>query len=80
MQQLICTILYHTKQKVSDEINQLLSLDIIEKVEGLTTWLNPVVAAPKPNGKIRLCLDMGQANCAVIRERHIIPEQPYFQK
>ena len=74
VQQPIRRIPYHTKQNVSDEINRLLSLDIIEKVEGPTTWLNPVVAAPKPNGKIRLCLDMRQANRAVIRERHIIPK------
>ena len=74
VQELIRRIPYHTKQKVSDEINRLLSLDIIGKVEGPTTWLNPVVAAPKPNGKIRLCLDMPQPNRAVIRERHIIPK------
>ena len=74
VQELIRRIPYHTKQKVSDEINRLLSLDIFGKVEGPTTWLNPVVAAPKPNGKIRICLDMPQANRAVIRERHIIPK------
>ena len=65
---------YHTKQKVSDKINRLFSLDIIEKIEGPTTWLNPVVPAPKPNGEIRLCLDMRQTNRAVIREGHIIPK------
>ena len=74
VQQPIRRIPYHTKQKVSDKIQRLLSLDIIEKVEGPTTWLNPVVVAPKPNGKIRLCVDMRQANRAVIRERHVIPK------
>ena len=71
VQQPIHRIPYHTKQKVPGKINRLLSLDIIK---GPTTWLNPVVTAPKPNGKIRLCLDMRQANRAVIGERYIIPK------
>ena len=65
---------FHTKQKIEDEINRLQSLDIIEKVNGPTTWLNPVVAVPKSNGRIRLCLDMREANKAITRERHIIPK------
>ena len=32
-----------------------------------------MVIVPKPNGAIRLCLDMGQANQAIIRGRHPIP-------
>ena len=48
-------------------------MDIIEKVEGPTPWVSPVLAVPKKNGEIRLCLDMRQANRAVIRERHPIP-------
>lgn len=28
---------------------------------------------PKPNGDLRLCVDMGQANSAMVRERHPIP-------
>ena len=31
------------------------------------------VAVPKPNGDIRVCVDMRQANSAIIRERHPIP-------
>ena len=30
-------------------------------------------AVPKPNGDIRLCIDMRQANKAIVRERHPIP-------
>ena len=32
----------------------------------------PVVVVPKPNGEVRLCVDM-RANCAVERERYPIP-------
>ena len=47
---------------------------IIEPTPGKTTWLNPVVPVLKPNGKIRLCLDMWKANAAIERERHVIPK------
>lgn len=48
-------------------------MDLIEKAEGPTPWVSPIVVAPKPNGDIRLCVDMRQANQAIIRERHPIP-------
>lgn len=31
--------------------------DIIEKVEDPEDWVSNVVATPKSNGKVRLCLD-----------------------
>ena len=48
---------------------------VIECVEGPTPWVSPVVVAPKPKqpGKIRMCVDMRQANEAVQGERHITP-------
>ena len=59
--------------KVRAKIDELLERDIIERVEGPTTWASPVVVAPKPSGEIRLCVDMHQANEAIIRERLPIP-------
>jgi hypothetical protein len=55
------------------KLDELLSLDIIEKVEGPTRWLSPIVTVPKDNGDVRLCIDMRQANKAIVRERHPIP-------
>ena len=46
---------------------------MIEKVEGPTSWINPLVVVEKPNSEIRLCLDMRQANHAIIREKHPVP-------
>ena len=49
---------YHTRAKLSEELDRLLKLDIIEPVEGPTPWINPVVVVLKSSGEIRLCLDM----------------------
>ena len=48
-------------------------MDIIEKVNSPSSWVSAVVVVPKPNGKVRLCVDMRQANCAGERERYPIP-------
>lgn len=72
VQQPIRRIPYHTRKKVSAETQRLLDLDVIERVSGPTSWINPIVAVPKGD-KIRLCLDMRRANEAIIRERHVIP-------
>ena len=55
-------------------MDDLLSKDIIEEVPDTpTSWISPLVVAPKPDGDIRVCVDMRRANEAIIRERHPIP-------
>ena len=63
-----------TRCKVQDELDRLLKLDIIEPVNGLTSWLNPLVPVLKLDGPVCLFLDMRKANEAIIRERHAIPK------
>ena len=41
-------------------------------VDGPTQWVN-LVMVEKPNGDVRVCLDMREANKAIIRERQLIP-------
>ena len=48
-------------------------MGITEPVEGPAPWVNPVVIVPKNNAQIRLCLDMRQANQAIMRRRYPIP-------
>ena len=66
---------FHVRKQVEAELERLEKLDIIEKVEGPTPWVSPIVAAPKPRNpsQIRLCVDMRRPNEAVKRERHITP-------
>ena len=61
------------REKIEKKLDELLHEDIIERVDGPTPWVNPVVVVPKPNGEVRLCVDMRCANKAIIRERHPIP-------
>jgi hypothetical protein len=66
---------YFTVKKAEDELKRLEELDIIEKVDGPTPWVSPIVVAPKPKNpdEIRICVDMCLPNKAVKRERHITP-------
>ena len=50
------------------KLKQLEELEVIEKVNGPTSWINPLVVLEKPNGDIRICLDMRQANRAIFGE------------
>ena len=66
---------FHMRKKVEAELQRLEDLDIIEKVEGPTPWVSPIVVAPKPKSpdEIRLCVDMRIPNQAIKRTRHIMP-------
>ena len=58
---------------MEQELEKLDSQDIIERVDGPTPWISPIVTPPKPNdpNSIRLCVDMREANKAVMRENVI---------
>lgn len=60
---------FSLKDRVTTKVNELLEKDIIERVDGLRTWVSPVVIVPKASGDIRLCVDMRRANEAIICQR-----------
>ena len=66
---------FHVRKKVEDKLVELENADIIEKVDGPTPWISPIVTPPKPGNpdEIRLCVDMRGPNTAIKRERHITP-------
>ena len=49
--QKIRRIPFSLKDKVTAKVNELLEKDVIKRAEGPTTWISPVVVAPKPSGK-----------------------------
>ena len=61
------------REKVAAKVEELIAMDIVERVDGPTSWVSPVAVAPKASGDIRLCVDMRKANQAIIRERIPIP-------
>lgn len=61
------------KSKVNQKLQELRNEGIIEKVEGATPWLSPLIAIPKKTGDIRLVLDMRIPNTALVRRRVQIP-------
>ena len=63
---------FKAREKVDKELEEFEAKDIVESVSGPTPWVSPLVAVPKPNGNVRVCVDMRRANEAKQRERHPI--------
>ena len=59
--------------KVRDELERMEQLGVIAKVEVPTDWCAGMVVVPKPNGKVRICVDLMKLNQSVRRERHPLP-------
>ena len=64
---------YHIRKDVEIELKRLEDDDIIEKTDGPTPWISPIVVVPKKSGAVRICVDMREANKTVMREKHLMP-------
>ena len=66
---------FHVRKQLEEQLRRDEELGVIERIEGPTPWVSPIVVAPKPKspGKVRVCVDMRQANKATKRERHVTP-------
>lgn len=57
------------QNKVVKEVHRLIERGIIEKVQE-SSWLNAVIAVPKPDGSIRLCIDARRLNSITRKVRY----------
>ena len=55
---------------VKTELDQLVQAEVIAPVIEATDWVHPMVVVPKPNGGIRLCIDLQKLNKYVRRPYH----------
>ncbi|KAK7096429.1 hypothetical protein V1264_005727 [Littorina saxatilis] len=61
------------KGKVKAELEKLEKQEVIRPVTQPTDWCAPIVAVPKSNGKVRLCVDLTKLNESVRRENFPLP-------
>lgn len=59
----------YIQEKIIKEIDRLLSLKIIERASA-PTWLSPIIAVPKSDGGVRLCLDARKVNDHTIKNAY----------
>ena len=64
---------FHVRKKLEEQLLNDEKLGVIEKTEGPTPWVSPVVVVPMKDGKVRVCVDMRQVNKSIKRERHVTP-------
>jgi transposase InsO family protein len=61
------------KPPLKRELDRMVRMGVIQKIEVPTEWCSPCIVVPKPNGKIRVCIDFTRLNQSVKREYHPLP-------
>ena len=61
------------RNKVKQELDRMVSNDIITKVTEPTDWVNSMVVVQKSNGDLRVCLDPRDLNKAIKRPYYPVP-------
>ena len=61
------------RSKIKDTLEELHSAGVIEPVSKPMPWISSMLAVPKKNGKIRICLDPKDLNKAILRENYPMP-------
>ncbi|UYV81723.1 K02A2.6-like [Cordylochernes scorpioides] len=59
--------------KLKEQLDAMVAQEVIEPVDEPTEWCAPIVLAGKPNGKIRICVDLSRINLNMERELHPLP-------
>ena len=65
-------IAYALQKLFKGELERFQQQDIITLlgIDEMAEWFNSFIFVPKPNGKVRLCLDLARLNQALIRPVH----------
>lgn len=61
------------ENRVNEKVDSLCRQGIIERVDGPSKWVSPLVVTPQGEDDVRLCVDMRRPNMAVERENHPLP-------
>lgn len=62
-----------SRKKIQQELERMERLEVIQKVDEPTEWVNPMIVVEKPNGDLRICMDPQQLNQAILREHYQLP-------
>jgi len=60
--------------KLESELNDMVKMKVIEKVDAPTFWVNSKVIVKKKNNKLRICLDPRNLNKAIKRSHYPLPK------
>lgn len=61
-------------EPVKNELERMEKSGVIQRITEPTDWCAPMVPVIKPNGKVRICVDLKKLNSCVNRERYILPQ------
>ena len=63
----------HLHDKVKAELQRMQEMGVISPVTKPTEWCAPMVAVSKPNGSVRVCVDLKRLNASVRRAHYPLP-------
>ena len=66
-------VLVALRTRLQVELDRMAEENIIAPVTTPTRWVSSLVVVPKPNGKLRICLDPKDLNIATQREHYPLP-------
>ena len=61
------------RTQLKETLNTLVEKEVIAPVTTPTPWISSMIAVPKRNGKLRICLDPKDLNKAIQRENYPLP-------
>ena len=60
-------------KKLKDELHRMVRLEVIQPIDKPTEWVLSLVIIEKPDGRIRVCLDLKLLNKAIKRQHYPLP-------